>query len=104
MTTTVRQWRYLSVDLGQLGRRERLEDLLNELGRDGWELVTVARPNLGLFKQEVINDDKAAHVQSAPQVKYRDPNTGETWSGRGRVARWLAEHLRQGRKAEEFLV
>src|SRR5215213_4529434 len=22
-------------------------------------------------------------------VKYRDPDTGETWSGRGRVPRWL---------------
>src|SRR3546814_3648311 len=37
--------------------------------------------------------------------KYRNPaNAKETWAGRGLQPRWLAELVRQGRKAEEFLI
>jgi DNA-binding protein H-NS len=36
-------------------------------------------------------------------VKYRDPKTRETWSGRGRMARWLAEKVKTGEKAEKYL-
>src|SRR3546814_3053250 len=37
--------------------------------------------------------------------KYRNPaNAKETWSGRGLQPRWLAELVRQGRQAEEFLI
>jgi hypothetical protein len=37
-------------------------------------------------------------------AKYRHPETGETWSGRGGVASWLAQELKAGRKREEFLI
>lgn len=36
-------------------------------------------------------------------VKYRDPKTGGTWSGRGRMARWLAEKVKAGEKSEKYL-
>ena len=36
--------------------------------------------------------------------KYRNPKTGETWSGRGSPARWLAEAERQGKSRERFLI
>jgi DNA-binding protein H-NS len=36
-------------------------------------------------------------------VKYRDPKTGETWSGRGRMARWLADKVKAGEKPEKYL-
>src|SRR5215213_1691771 len=32
---------------------------------------------------------------------YRNPKTGETWSGRGRPARWVAAAEKQGRKRTE---
>jgi DNA-binding protein H-NS len=35
---------------------------------------------------------------------YRDSKTGETWSGRGRPARWIAAAEKAGRKRTEFLV
>lgn len=37
-------------------------------------------------------------------AKYRNAATGESWSGRGRVPKWLAAELGKGRKREEFLV
>jgi DNA-binding protein H-NS len=37
-------------------------------------------------------------------AKYRNAATNETWSGRGRVPKWLAAELAKGRKREEFAV
>jgi DNA-binding protein H-NS len=36
--------------------------------------------------------------------KYRDPETGETWAGRGARPRWLQALMRKGRKPEEFAI
>lgn len=36
--------------------------------------------------------------------KYRDPSTGETWSGRGLQPKWLKAALETGRSLEEFSV
>ena len=41
-------------------------------------------------------------VKVAP--KYRNPQTGETWSGRGARPRWLEALLRRGRKLEHFAI
>lgn len=47
---------------------------------------------------------KAAKPSKPVAAKYRSPATGDAWSGRGRVPRWLAAELAKGRKREEFLV
>jgi DNA-binding protein H-NS len=36
--------------------------------------------------------------------KYRNPKTGETWSGRGRTARWIVEAEREGKSRDRFLI
>lgn len=37
--------------------------------------------------------------------KYRNPaNTKETWTGRGKQPRWLAELTSKGKKVEEYLI
>jgi DNA-binding protein H-NS len=36
--------------------------------------------------------------------KYRHPKTGETWSGRGGTAGWLAREIKAGKKREDFLI
>lgn len=37
-------------------------------------------------------------------VKYRDPATGATWTGKGRKPGWMVEALAAGKKMEDFLV
>ncbi len=37
-------------------------------------------------------------------AKYRHPKTGEEWSGRGGVAKWLAAEIKSGKKKEAFLI
>jgi DNA-binding protein H-NS len=36
--------------------------------------------------------------------KYRNPQTSETWSGRGKRPRWLVAAMKSGRKMEEFRI
>ncbi len=35
--------------------------------------------------------------------KYKNPATGETWTGVGRKPKWVAEALKHGKKLEQFL-
>lgn len=52
-------------------------------------------------------DAKASKQRSATPAKalYQDPaNPENTWSGRGRAARWLADYEAQGRSRDEFRV
>lgn len=58
--------------------------------------------------------DRSGEVQSFnekprrkyPRVlpKYRNPQTSETWSGRGKRPRWLVAAMKSGRKIEEFRI
>jgi DNA-binding protein H-NS len=43
-----------------------------------------------------------AGVKVAP--KYRDAATGNTWTGRGKMPRWLADATASGRTLESFLI
>jgi DNA-binding protein H-NS len=49
---------------------------------------------------------KKGHALRGRKVaaKYRDPNTGESWSGRGATAGWLAAHEKAGRKRDQYLI
>ena len=46
---------------------------------------------------------KSVRRKGGAAVKYRDPKTGDTWSGRGRMARWLADKVSAGEKADKYL-
>lgn len=37
-------------------------------------------------------------------AKYRDPNSGKEWCGRGAMPHWLASHLEIGHTKEQFLI
>jgi DNA-binding protein H-NS len=41
---------------------------------------------------------------SEVKAKYRDPKTGETWSGRGRMALWLKRKQDAGANIDDYLV
>ena len=45
---------------------------------------------------------KATRAKVAP--KYRDPATGQTWSGRGKEPRWLAAYAKKGKKKDDFKI
>ncbi len=47
---------------------------------------------------------KPAKVRKPVAVKYRNSETGETWTGRGQPSTWIKAMEATGRKREEFLV
>jgi DNA-binding protein H-NS len=49
--------------------------------------------------------EKKERKQREVKAKYRDPATGETWTGRGKTKPlWMQAYLAQGRQIEEFLI
>jgi DNA-binding protein H-NS len=49
------------------------------------------------------NGSKAGSGYKA-KVKYRDPKTNETWSGRGLMASWLKRKQDAGEDIDDYLV
>lgn len=46
----------------------------------------------------------AARSGGKVPAKYRDPDTGQTWSGRGLHPKWLKTALAQGAKLTDFAI
>jgi H-NS histone family len=124
----VRKWEYKKFALNEAQRRSDDIDLLCEAGEEGWELVAVLPNGIAYLKREAedcfaeperttVREEpgqaRAAGVENAAlngaavslvKAKYRDPETGETWSGRGRMASWLKRKQDAGEDIENYLV
>ena len=71
--------------------------------------VKTKAANLGMSLADLVGlgSGKAAKSQTPRTTttpKYRDPETGATWSGRGYPAKWITDYEAKGRKREEFAV
>lgn len=74
--------------------RAQLEKLAEELSA-----------KTGLPKRALLaNIGKSSRKAGRVAPKYKNPNTGETWAGRGKKPAWVKEHLGQGGKLEELAV
>jgi DNA-binding protein H-NS len=80
------------------GKRELIEEFRARAEALGLSLGELAA---GSSKTGGRPAGKKPPAQS-PAVKYRNPGTGETWSGKGRPPKWLTLAERQGRGREEF--
>lgn len=58
----------------------------------------------GITLDDLRGGAKKTKVRAAVAAKYRNPATGESWSGRGRSPKWLVEELAKGRSKEAFLI
>lgn len=60
----------------------------------------------GFTVDELFGAKTGKAARGTAPVKYRNPdNPEETWSGRGRMAKWIAEKLKKrGNKLEDFAV
>ena len=72
--------------------------------------VRAKAASLGMSLAELVSLG-AGKLAPAPKggktllaAKYRNPSTGETWSGRGRPAKWITELEAKGQKREKFAV
>ena len=78
------------VDAMLESKRDELHAQLREIGGDASKRGSGTRGS------------KLAGTKVAP--KYRHPETGEVWSGRGGTASWMAAELKAGKKKEDFLI
>jgi H-NS histone family len=104
-------WQYRKIDLNEVPRRRDEIDVLCDAGKDSWELVTITPNNVAYLKREwadnapVVEAPATDHEEektSAVKVKYRDPGTGDTWTGRGRMATWLKRRKDVGEDIEKY--
>lgn len=65
----------------------------------------------GITPREVITWRPSCHdeltatmTRTKARPKYRDPRTGVTWAGGGRMPRWLRAEIENGRALEEFSI
>jgi DNA-binding protein H-NS len=90
-----------------LKQREALEQQITEARRrELSEAIAQARAivaEFGLTSQDVFPVGRAG--RAAPSAgakvapKYRDPATGQTWTGRGKAPKWI-----QGQDREQFAI
>jgi DNA-binding protein H-NS len=80
-------------DKGKAARRAELEKQLAELGY-------AAGKRRGRPRKNEVGARRGRKVAA----KYRDPKTGDKWSGRGRMASWLRAKKDAGEKIEKYLV
>lgn len=60
---------------------------------------------LGISIEDLAGTGKRARRAGTPAAaKFRDPQSGQTWSGRGRTPRWLVEAESNGQSRDAFLV
>ena len=88
----------------KLAQREELDKEIEALKKkQRAERIKTIREDVARFDitaEDIFGTGRARtrKTTKAP-IKYRDPATGNTWSGRGREPNWLA-----GRNREDFLV
>ena len=88
-----------------LKQREALEQKINEARRNELsEAVSQVRAlvtEFGLTAQDVFPAGKARSASAGFKVapKYRNPATGQTWTGRGKAPKWI-----QNENREKFVI
>ncbi|WP_349745352.1 ParB/RepB/Spo0J family partition protein, partial [Roseateles cavernae] len=80
----------------------RLQVFNEEARRLGIDPATLDDPDATQAWVRSQLSDPAAAKQGT--VKYRNPATGETWSGRGLQPKWLKARLAEGGRLEDFLL
>jgi DNA-binding protein H-NS len=92
-------------DSARSTKRAELESQLAALG--GMVAKKRGRPRLAVNGGTNGSANGAAPKDARKgkaKAKYRDPKTKETWSGRGRMARWLKGKQDAGEQIETYLI
>jgi DNA-binding protein H-NS len=78
--------------------KSRLEARLKQLSATSTSVST-------RFKATSPKEAKARRPYPEVKPKFRDSSDPSvTWSGRGKLPRWLTEHLKSGKKLEDFKI
>ena len=85
--------------------RKRIVDFATAEGYTVAELFGGKAPAAKAAKRVAKKGPAKGRKLGKVPPKYRNPaNAAETWTGRGKQPRWLAELVRKGKKPEDFLI
>ena len=76
--------------------------LLHDKKEEALEKIRGTMENLG-FTIADLAVKKTNGKKEPAQVKYKNEETGETWSGRGQRPKWIQDMIAEGRQLSEFL-
>jgi len=79
-------------------RKQELKSAIDEI-RSSMERYGITLQDL---QASIGKSAKKKKTTVAP--KYRNPASGETWTGRGRAPRWLADAEARGQTRDSFLI
>ena len=85
-------------------RREVIAQIKQLMTENGLTAADLAESGRGKRGPKPSLADAPAPSRSKVAAKYRDPNTGETWSGRGLMPKWLRAAVDAGHSRDEFAV
>lgn len=94
-------------EIARSAKRAELEQQLAELGYDAPKKVARAKPPQkanGLATEKPKRRTRKTRKAASVKAKYRDAKTGETWSGRGRMASWLKAKQDAGENIEKYVL
>jgi DNA-binding protein H-NS len=97
-----------------MSRRQALEQQQAELARqidavhdahrdEVIQNIKALMQDHGLTIADVLGDATPRTVHKVAP-KYRDPDTGSTWSGRGLQPRWMRAAIARGKTPQDFLI
>jgi len=101
-------WEYRKILLNEHRRTGDDIEVLCEAGKQGWELIAITPNSVAYLKRAIEGEPAQEHAGNENEAaagtkpKYRDPATGETWSGRGRMALWLKHKQDAGEDIEKY--
>jgi len=65
------QWEYRKIDLNEVPRRTDDIDLLNDAGKDGWEVIDITTNNVAYLKRRLDDDAPAKELPPAKRARRR---------------------------------
>ena len=85
---------------------KRLQDAGDILGVTVHDHLILGDPPAyySMFQAENAKGVRRRKSTKRAKPKYRHPETGETWAGRGKMANWLKREIEAGRRLEEYAV
>lgn len=86
-----------------LQQRQALDEQINEVRKkemnEALSQVKALVKQFDLKPQDVFPTSKHSNAGKKISPKYRNPATGETWTGRGKAPLWI-----QGQNKDQFLI
>ena len=67
--------------------------------------IKAKMPEYGITAADLGSSGRSSRAKGTTvAAKYRNRATGETWTGRGKMPRWLQAEVNSGKRREDFLI